>query len=158
MIEPLRHYLLSIIGASIITAILIRITEGKGTYSSVVKLLAGILLSITVLSPVTKIRISEIPSYFDTFEFQAEDAVSRGEQWSDAQLQKIIKSQTETYIIEKAKTLNTDITVEVCISDISPYVPIAVTISGSVDPYTKQCLQKYLTDNLGISKENQVWS
>lgn len=156
--EALRQYLLSIIGASIIAALLIRITDGKGSYSAIARLLTGIFLSITVLSPIAKIRIADISSYIDSFEFHAADAVSSGEQWSVSQMHTIIKSQTEAYILEKAQSLGAELSVQVSLSDANPPVPVAADISGDIDPFTKQRLQRIIMDELGISKENQVWN
>lgn len=156
--EALRQYLLSIIGASVITAVLIRITDGKGSYSAVVRLLTGIFLSITVIAPIAKIKIADISSYIDSFEFQTADIVSSGEQWSASQTQTIIKKQTEAYILDKAQSLGAEVCVEASVSDSNPPIPIAVEISGSVDPFTKQRLQRVIMNDLGISKENQVWN
>jgi hypothetical protein len=46
----------------------------------------------------------------------------------------------------------------VTLSDELPPVPVEVRLSGDISPYIKTRLQSILEDDLGISKENQIWT
>lgn len=156
--ESLRQYLLSIVAASIISALAVRITDNKGTYSAVVKLLVGIFLSITVISPITSIRITDFSTFIEDIESDTSDIIASGECWATSQRKDIIKTQTETYIVDKASSMGAELNVEVTLSDSNPSIPVSVEISGVIDPYSRQHLQNIIANDLGIAKENQNWS
>jgi hypothetical protein len=69
----------------------------------------------------------------------------------------IIKSKTEAYILNEARKMELDITVEVELSDADPPAPCRVFIKGTASPYKKTVLGRYISDNLGIPQENQQW-
>lgn len=155
--DGIRTYLLSVVAASIISALALNVVGKKDTQYAVVKLLAGLFLSITVISPWIKIRLNSISDYFESFQTNAADAVSAGTLAADFALDEIIIEKTEAYILDKAISYGAKIEIDVTLSDTQPKAPTYAMIRGSVAPYVRQQLQKVLEDDLGIPKENQSW-
>ena len=69
----------------------------------------------------------------------------------------IIKGETEAYILDKAASLGVELEVDVLLEDMYPMAPKTVRLSGSVSPYVRNRLQNIIAEELGISKENQIW-
>lgn len=155
--DDIRKYLLSIIAAGIICALASQITNSKGSHSAVIKLLTGLFLAITVISPLATVKFSDITAYINEFESEANDAVAAGTDWAEAEMSAIIKKQTEAYILDKAQSMGATLSVKVTVSDTYPPEPLHVTLQGSVDPYKRQILQQIIEDDLSIAKEHQTW-
>ncbi len=155
--EDVRQYLLSLIAAAIICAVIISIIGKKGALTPVIKLLAGLFMLYTALSPWTKLRLDGVISYFSDLELKASVTASDGNASALQSTASIIKEQTEAYILDKASSVGTDISVEVIVEGTTPPAPCYVKISGTVAPYHKQRLSQIISDELGIPKENQWW-
>lgn len=155
--DDIRQYLLSVVSAAVISALAINVIGKKGIYASVVKLLAGLFLSITVISPWAKLQIGDLSSYLDNLELDAADVIAKGEYMAADAAGTIIKDQLEAYILDKASAIGIQVKAEVVLTDTDPPVPCSVTISGAASPYAKQRLQQMIADELGIPKENQSW-
>ena len=83
--------------------------------------------------------------------------VSEGKSMAANQVADIIKSQSEAYILDKANRMGLEISVEVELDNDNNSIPSSVCISGNISPYAKKVLSEYITDCLGIAKENQKW-
>ena len=70
---------------------------------------------------------------------------------------KIIKEQSQAYILDKAVSLGADISVAVTVSETTPPTPIEITVKGAVSPYVKTVLKDYLKEQFGIPEEAQKW-
>ena len=156
--DAIRTYLISVVAAAIISAIVLRLTDSKNAYSGLIRLLTGVFLSITVISPLAKITLTDVNAYFDGLEYDTESVVSNGTNSSKNAMAEIIKENTEAYILDKAFKLGLDIEVQVHLSDGVPPIPQSVCITGAVAPYLKTQLQQIIENDLAISKENQTWS
>lgn len=155
--EDIRQYLLTVVTASIISAIAIRIIGKTGAFASIVKLLAGIFIVITVISPWTKLKLNDLSSYFSDLELQAADAAQLGESLAVDAKASIIRTQIEAYILDKASELEVNVEVEVVITGTLVPQPESVTIKGAVSPFEKQRLGQIIADDLGIPREKQLW-
>lgn len=155
--EQIRQYLLSVIAAAVLCGIVNTLVGKKGAYFSIVRLIAGLFMALTVISPLVKIRLSDIVDYTNGLSAQANAAVAGGEAMALDAMGAIIKSQTEAYILDKAVSMELDIEVEVTLSSENPPIPCAVTIKGSISPYSKEVLRQYIANDLGISEEDQLW-
>ncbi len=154
--EALREYLLSVTTAAIVCALVRRLLAGKGSAETMGKILAGIFMALTVLSPLTQLRLpqlSELPISAD-----AQQAVQAGEESARKALAERITAGAEAYILEKAAAMQATLTVEVELSDDPIPVPSRVYLQGNIAPYAKQKLQTMIREDLGIDKENQVWT
>ena len=155
--DGIRSYLISVICAAIICSIVATISSKKSANSAIIQMISGLFLAITMISPLVKIRLSDYSHYFDSFSMDAEMVVTMGEKAAAEEMRAIIISQTEAYILDKAVSMDAVIDVEVKLNDDYPPVPCEVTISGSVSPYAKETLSRYIANDLGISKEDQYW-
>ena len=79
-----------------------------------------------------------------------------GENLARDSMAEIIKSETEAYILDTARSLQAEVTVEVSVNEEN--VPDSVTVSGAVSPYVRRQLQRIIESDLGIAKENQKWT
>lgn len=156
--DSIKDYLVSVIAAAIITGIATSVVGKKGTIGSIIKLLTGLFLIITVISPWTKLDISTLTEYFSDYSAQASSVVAQGEAVAQSEVAAIIKDQSEAYILDKASLLGLDIAIQVTLSESDPPAPESVTIQGTVSPYAKKSLEQILSIDLGIAKENQHWT
>lgn len=155
--EDLKQYLVSVIIAAIASSLIVRFFCGKGTHTRLIKLLVGLFLSITVISPLTTISFDNMISYFNEFEINAQKAVSEGTFQANQATEAIIKEKVTTYILDKASDLDLEVTVSVTLTQADPKTPCFVTVEGTVPAYKKQQLQQIIENDLGVSKENQRW-
>lgn len=153
----IKGYLLSIIAAAVICGIVTRLIGEKGTQGAMVKLIAGLFLTFTVINPVVKMDINGLTDFADVYSDAGSQAAAAGEQMSADALRASIKARTEAYILDKAAGLELNLEVEVTLSEDDIPLPASVRLSGKTSPYAKLRLQSMITQELGIEKENQVW-
>lgn len=156
--EEIRTYLISVTAASLVCGIVNTLAGKKGTISSVIKLLTGLFLALTVVRPVVDLSIPDLNSYISSINTDAQAAVADGKNMASAELSAIIKAQTQAYILDKAASLGVDMEVEVILSDGAPPLPVGVILTGAVSPYAKAHLSTYLEETLGIPREAQQWT
>lgn len=155
--EGIRQYLLSIVAAALISTLAISLIGKKGLYSAIVKLLAGLYLSITVISPWTKLQFADLSAYLNGLELDATDVIAEGEYMASEAVSSIIIKHVEAYILDKASALDLQIEVEITLTDADPPSIHTVIIKGSASPYAKQQLQQIIAEDIGVPKENQSW-
>ena len=158
VVDTIRQYLISVVAASVITAVLTSLVGKKGAHQTVIKLLCGIFLTITVISPWANIKINDLTGYMNELNIDAGLAVEEGAAMALDASASLIKSKVEAYILDKASSLGLSVSVEVTVGDESPCLPCAVSIHGSAAPFAKQRLQQLIAQDLGISEENQKWT
>ena len=155
--EAIGRYILSVTVASILLAIAQTLAGKKGSSAALVRLIGGLFLAFTVIRPLADV---DLDAAFDTpwdFVQQGSDIAAQGEQITREKLQSIIKQRCEAYILDRANALHAQLEVEVTLRQDDIPVPTAVQLRGSVSPYAKMSLQAWLTDDMGIPKENQKW-
>ena len=150
----IKEYLISVTAASVICGIIAGLIKKDSAISAVVKLLSGIFLTITILSPIIKLPLTNITLHIDSLSDEAENTVQVGKQIATEEMKAIITTNVQAYILEKAEKLGADIEVEVFLQDL---IPKSVRIIGQTAPYTKLQLSGYITDNLDIPVEEQQW-
>ncbi len=155
--ESIRQYLITIASAAIICGMVTAFFGKKSSYSAVIKLLTGIFMAVAVISPWIKLQFSDISEYIQGISLDGENISVQGENIAHDEFQSIIKAQAEAYILDKAAFMGVDITVDITLCDCDPPTPQSVTIKGAVSPFAKSSLQDYISSQLGIPKENQIW-
>ena len=155
--EAVRQYLLSVTAAAIVCSIINRVIGKTGTYAAIVKLITGLFLVFTVISPFAKLQITDLPAYMDSLTVDADLVVKDGQQTARDAVREIIKAEAEAYILDKAAALDLTVEAEVIVSDTDIPHPCAVTLKGSASPYAKQRLQQLIANDLGIPEEKQTW-
>lgn len=154
----MKAYLLSVVAAAIISAIVTKLLGSKGTQGAVGKLVAGLFLAFTIILPLRSVEIGKLGSFADVYSQQAQAAVEVGKLQTRQALQAGIKESCEAYILDKAQGWNAHLEVEVTVSDDDIPMPVSVQLSGNVSPNAKSQLTRIITEDLGIPKEDQKWN
>lgn len=157
MMEALSRYILSVIAGAFIVSILDSILDKKSGAGALMRLLGGIFIVFTIISPIVRLDFSGIADYFEEYSLEGESAAAWGESLADETYRGIIKSRTEAYILDKADELGAVLTVEVTLSDDETPVPEEAALRGKISPYARTQLQQMMEAELGIAKENQLW-
>lgn len=153
----IKQYIIAVTAAAVVGSIAISICDKKGALSAVVKMVVGVIMTVTVLKPLIQIEITDLSNYLSTMQFSASDAVQSGKEWANSETAAIIKDQTEAYILDKASSLGLHVGVEVGVSEQPPSAPFSAVITGKVSPYAKTQLSDILEKDIGVLKENQRW-
>ena len=149
---------MTVIIAVIISALSVQLLGRNSSYAPLIKLITGIFLTITILTPVNKITISEIYDYFTQFETASKSYITDGIRWSNEQTYSYIKEHAESYVLDKASSLGLSLSADIELSESQPSIPIAIRLYGDANPYQKQRLQQFIEDDLGIKTEAQTWN
>lgn len=152
----LRSYSLSLICGTMVCGILAGIVR-DGLFQKQIKLLCGLFLALTIVKPLIQL---ELPSLEDIMEPLNQEAISLaadGKKMYQDALAKSIQQETEAYICSRAELLQTNLRVQVHMSNTDPPLPDSVSLEGVFLPDVKHKLQKILEDELSIPKERQTW-
>lgn len=152
----LRAYILSVICAAVICGIL-QMLVPKGTVSTLIKVITGLVVVITALSPFINEEIFRWDLQFDRIVSDGSAAITAGQDAASELLKERIKEETESYILTKASAMGITLAAEVEVASDFPNAPERVILNGNVSPYGKQQLTSYLSSELGIPEENQKW-
>lgn len=152
-----RQYIITVAATSAVGCIFVAICNNKGTTFAIIKLIVGILMTVTILKPVLSLELDGFLSYINTPNRYVTEAVIAGSEWSDSQTVAIIKEQLEAYILDKALALGASLDVSVTLSEQAPFGPHSIIISGNVSPYVKSQLSEIIVTDLGVSMEKQTW-
>ena len=151
----LGRYVLSVISASVITAVISSFFDGKSSISGIVKLVSGLFLTFVIISPLTKLDFSPVNDYLDRITLDGVEAAAVGENLAREAEADIIISQVEAYILDKAGSFGAQLDVEVVLDQEN--IPVSVRLEGNISPYAKAQVAGMITEDLGISKEHQRW-
>ena len=154
----MREYILNIMIAAIFCAVASTLLSQKSAVGQIVKMLCGILLVVTAITPLVNISFRHITDYIEGLTIDANAYVSDGSLVMQEQINAIIKEETEAYILDKANQMGLQIAVEVVLDENNHSIPSYVTVTGTISPYTKEVLSGYIANTLGIAKENQKWT
>lgn len=155
--HEIHKYLLTIIAAAIVCSIANHLVGDKKISGRITKVISGILIIITVVSPLQDFRIGDLGNYLNDHRRLASDTAQGGVKMAKAAVADIIKEKTEAYILDEADKMDLDISVEVKLSDTDPPTPDQIIIIGTVSPYKKTLLSQYISVNLDIPREKQQW-
>lgn len=154
--DGLRQYIVSIIIAALICGIIDGFSCGKT--GSTLKLITGLFLTLTIFRPIFQINDLDFSDMIVSYTREADDSISFGEQAAQNAAGQIITEHVRAYILDKAQSLGLEISVEVFLEDEAPFLPDRISIVGSVSPQDKRRLETYISETLGIPKENQQWT
>lgn len=155
--EEIRGYLLKVVICGILCGISVALTANTGSMGKLVKLITGVCMLMTIVSPALQFRLGSVGSFYGKIALDADALVTEGEKISTTAMGDIIKKKTEAYILDKADSFGASLDVIVSLNN-DPYpMPCAVRISGSISPYGKRQMQSIIRDDLGIALEDQIW-
>ena len=152
--EALRQYVISVVAAAMLCGIVVRLFP-NGSGKQMGKLICGLFLAYTVLSPISRVDFSNLPDFSLGYMGDAKDAASMGENLARDSMADIIKEETEAYILDKAAALGADVSARFALDEQD--LPRTVTLTGSCTPAQKQALARVLAEDLGIPEERQIW-
>lgn len=153
--DCLRSYIFSVVIAAFICGILSALV-GNNFAKEGIRLLSGLWLILTVFSPLKNIDFNYPSERFISQLQEAKTAVNSGQQMRAAAITDIITGETEAYILDKASLLGTNIDVKIILDE--NQLPKKAIFDGSVPLHAQQILENVLVKDLGISKENQIWT
>lgn len=154
--DEVRQYIVSIITAAIICGTVTCLVGKKGNIASIVKFLCGLFMTITAIAPWVNLRLPDDYSFWDTLQAEAQISVAEGEEISAQMQSAIIKEQLESYVLEKANSLELDVSVEISLNDRN--LPDLVIIQGAASPYARNRLSSYICENLGVTEDGLKWT
>ena len=155
--EALAQYILTVTSAAMIFGILQSLLDKKGSAAALIQFIGGLFLAFTVIKPVANLNFeipTDIPFYLSVEGIRISE---QGQEIAHSQLYNSIKQRCETYILDKALDYQTPLGVQIQLSQDNVPIPIAVCLKGSTSPFVKNSLQVWLEENMGISRENQLW-
>ena len=108
--ETLKNYLLAITAAAIICAIARSLCEEKTVSGSMIRLIAGIVMTVTVLSPVVKLKFDDLPDLSADFTAEAASAAAARKEMAEAigktvkTVQRIINENNNVKFVGSSKS------------------------------------------------------
>lgn len=154
--DAIRQYILSVICIAILCG-LTQTLFSKSSTGTLVKLITGLMITITVIGPLLRETDFSLGLYLDEISADGQWAVAKGEEAAIQTMSERIKEKTETYILDKAAQMGAAITVDVNLEESMPPAPAEITIKGTVSPYVKKQLTDCLRNDLGIPEDKQIW-
>ena len=154
--ESVGRYLVSVTAAAIISSVIEKLIPKSGAGGAVIKMMCGIFMVLTAVSPWLKVQVYDLEAYARSFSEQAQAASDMGKDAAQEYRQSIIKEQVGTYILDKAATLDLDIAVKVTLD--GQDAPCGVEISGAVPEEERLIMEQFLEEELGIGRSEQIWT
>jgi len=151
MMEELRQYVLSVVAAGLILGIL----KGISGNHVLMNLAGGLFLTFVIVQPLANFDFSAMTDYIESFAVDGKETSAIGDALRDEAYRSVIKAETEAYILDKAESLGVVLTVSVTLDENA--VPDTASLQGPLSPYAKARLEQMMQEELGISKENQLW-
>ena len=155
--NAMKAYLISITTAAIICAVLKTIVGSQKSMQKIFFIISGVFMTVTMLKPLVDIRVEEMVFNLDEISRDASVIASEAYNQSAAEMKAIIEEQTGAYILDEAKSMGLKVEVMVQVSNDKVPVPHSVTIKGNISPYNKKKLSSFISNNLGITEEHQLW-
>ena len=153
--ESLRSYILSLVCAASFCGILSGIAGEKGTAAGLRKLIFGIFLCFSVITPLKSLHFEDLLEPIADIREDALATAAMGKTLYQESLSEVITSQAETYILDKAQSLGLTVTVSIQPDDSGK--PYRATITGIIPEDHMRALSDILEGDLGIPKERQIW-
>ena len=158
MMNVFGKYILSVTAVCICCSLVRTLVGEKSGASGIIQPLCGVVIAITIISPVIKIRAADIRTYTGVIQADADIFVQQGIDMSAEELRTNIIESSKAYILEKASLYDCSVKqLEVELSADSVPAPISVVISGTFAPSNKNRLSEDIESNMGIPKEKQRW-
>ena len=155
--EGFRQYLLGVTAAGIVCSMAKSIGKEKTVSGSMINLIAGIVMTVTVLSPIMTLNLEILPDLSADWNIDASAAVTEGKEMAETQVNAVITEQVSAYILDKAAVFGAELDVEVLMPTDGSYQPQGVVLRGNASPYAKSRLQRIIAEEILIPKENQQW-
>jgi len=154
----MKQYLLSILSAAMISGLVTKLMGEKGTQGALGKLIAGLFLAFTVISPLKEFRLKDLTEITDSYTQTAQAIAEEGKTMTTQAVAQRIKQECEAYILDKARQLDTELAVTITLNEEVIPTPVGVALSGNISPNSKRTLEAMIAQDLGIPREAQTWT
>ena len=153
MIEALRTWLLSVIAAGLVLAILYALLP-KSRLRPIVRTTGGIALMLVILQPLLQFDFRDFAVSYDDYANRIQELTEEYRTADTAELAAIIERETAAYISDKGTALGVPChaMVETELRSGVPY-PCAVTL----DVERNEALAACIAADLGIGEASQFW-
>jgi hypothetical protein len=152
--EPIGQYIFTVCCAAMVSAVVRQLTRD----SRQIKLITGLFMVLAILSPLADLRMNDLSHILPDVSDEVKESVEKGQESYSKELARCISERVEAYILDKGGQLGVSLDVQVELSEDPMPVPVRVRLKGNVSPYTKSRLQQILAKELGIGKEDQIWT
>ena len=113
IMDRVAEYILGITAAGVICAIVKHMIGEKNVSSGIIRVVCGIFMAVTVLSPLVTIRLKDMEFLVDEFRLSGQAAAGQGVDMANEALEDIIKQETEAYVLNEVNRLGLDLCVSV---------------------------------------------
>lgn len=139
----------------VVSSILISLVP-DGRMKELLHICFGIFLTVILLSVFSVVQLPDPEDIRTDYLQQAQSAADAGEAYARQQYREFIKQKLEAYILDIAKEWGCTLTVHVDVDEEG--YPVSVTIWSDVTDNERKQLERYIAEELGISKEDQQWN
>ena len=156
IMSVIRSYLLSITAASFVLGITSALLPGTQS-KKIGSFLGTLVMILVILSPLVTIDADQMARSITKIRLETEE-LRTGIELETKELQgNIIKNQSEAYVLDKAKTMEVDITVEITLRENQgvPY-PYRVCITGAASEAQRRWISQLIERDLGIPLDRQT--
>lgn len=151
----MQTYLFRLLCTAVLCALMLSLfPEGKA--KDMIRLLAGMILTVTLLRPDFGISLPEFDRIPADYLEEGRASAAEGQAQAQQQRQGFIKEALEAYILDKAEQLGCQLSVQVILN--GEGIPEQVILSGEVSGDDREELESILTEAIGIGKEEQQWN
>lgn len=150
-----KEYLLGVVTASLVCSIVTEILPDSAG-KELLRILSGAVLATVILHPLSGIRLEDLRNGIPLETPSAQLCLAEGEAAATAAKKQYITQACEAYILSKAQEMGSEITPEITLDESA--IPVSVRLKGTAEPDTREALARILTEDLGITKENQLWT
>ena len=151
----LGQYAATVTAGAVLCSVLLSITR-TGTHHTLLRFLCGLCFAVILLRPLADREWEWEPDALRNAADYGRQLSAAGTELSEQALSRDISRRLEEYILEKAASLGAELTVTVTLG--KDHLPETVSLVGSCAPGTKAELASVMERDLGISKENQLWT
>ena len=153
-----RGWLLAVISVSLLCAAADALMP-RGTVKRVGKLVCGLVLIGTIVSPFASLDVGAGQRWLDGCLASARDRKSELEEAVNTQMKGIIEQECAAYIVDKAAELGLDCTarVECRLSDDGLYLPVRTEVAGPMTADVQGMLRRIISENLGVPDTEQIY-
>lgn len=156
--DRIREYLIGVIAAALLCGIASVLVNPKGSVGHALKLISGLVMLLAVVHPWLNTSLHGLYKWPDSIIADGNDCMVSGQIMADDAYRASIIAQTQAYILEEARTLGCELSVEVRLSEDSVPIPEQIHISGNASPYARQALKTFVRQQLGIDGEDLQWT
>lgn len=160
MTEFAQEWVRAVAGAALICAAAMALTP-RGKVKNVLKLICGIVLIMAMISPFLGKELPNMSMDLSEYRKKADEIIGQAQEKENGLSRTIIEDEMETYILDKAKSLNVQLeSAEVSVKwgDEGCWYPYEVRVTADIPQRERNQLSSNIEAELGVPNERQYWS